>query len=381
MNTAKLIEIFAGALENPENEVRPWKTEHKSRAVGFMMTDVPEELIHAAGLLPYGITGGNTELEKADAHMQAWTCSYTRSCLALALSDKLDFLDGLIIPQTCDTTRMLLDLWKQIRPLGYMEDYRLPRQVERPSAGAYLARELLRIKQGLENFTGKTISNDALSESIVLFNGIRKLLRRVYAIHSGAPALISNRDLYTLINGTMAMPREKAHRLLTEICKDLEKRLNGRENSGGMRLILSGTLLTPLEFLDLIDEWGGVIVGDDFQNGYRYIEADVKTTGDPIMALAERQLKRIPSAAYDRADKPRRLFLADMAGEKKAQGVIFLHINFCEPENFDYYDNLLAIQQIGIPAVKIETHFGRSTLGQLQTRIQAFMELVGGESR
>jgi len=381
LKRTELIETFESALINPADQVRQWKTEQNSGAIGFLMSDVPEELIHAAGLFPYGIINGKAELEKADTHLQAWVCSHARNSLALALGGNLDFLDGLIVPQTCDTTRMLLDLWKHVRPLAYMEDFRLPRQVDRPSVGKYIIGELERIKYRLEQYIGRSIKPEDLKHSITLYNHNRKLMRRLVDLHAQNPVLISNRELYTIINAAMIMPREKVNELLVKIVSTLEDDLNATEvDKEHVRILLSGTLLEPMDILDYIEEFGGAVVGDDFQNGYRYIEADVATRGSLIEALADRQLNRIPSAAFDPAHNPRRFFLANLANEKKVQGAIFLHLKFCEPENFDSYDNLQAMQNAGIPAMRLETQFGRSGLGQLRTRVHAFMEMVGGEN-
>ncbi len=381
MNKPELIEPFENALINPAEQVRQWKKENGSKVVGFLMTDVPEELAHAAGFFPYGIINGKADLEKADTHLQTWVCSHARSSLALALGNKLDFLDGLIIPQTCDTTRMLLDLWKQVQPLPYMDDFRLPRQVDRPSAKNYLVSELKRLRHGLEQFSGCTIDPESLKQSVNLYNQNRKLMRKIVDLHAQDPALISSREIYTIINGAMVMPREKVSELLDGIVKALEEQPYTEKDREPVRIFLSGTLLEPLEILDYIEEFGGTVIGDDFQNGYRYIESDVVLKDNLIEALAERQLNRIPSAAFDIEHKPRRIFLSNLAKEKKARGAILFHIKFCEPENFDSYDNLQAMQKNGIPAMRIETQFGRTGLGQLRTRIHAFMEMVGGGSK
>ncbi len=381
MHTADLIEPFASAVKDPAGPVRQWKAARGGKAVGFLLTDVPEEMIHAAGFFPFGITGGSIGLEKTDAHLQTWACSYARSCLALALGGELDFLDGLIIPQSCDTTRMLPGIWSHVSPLPYLDHFRLPRQVDRPSARRYLIAELERLQKGLEQFSGRPIEQDHLKRSIVLYNRNRALFRALFDLHAQDPSLISNRDLYTLIRGAMVMPRERVNGLLAALVGELKGRLKAEGEAEHLRLVLSGTLLEPVETLDFIDEWGGAVVGDDLQNGCRYIEADVPEAGGTLEALADRQLNRIPSAAYDIQKRPRRGFLADLAREKRAQGVIFLHLKFCEPENFDYYDNLQAMEKAGVPAMRIETQFGGASLGQLRTRVHAFLEMIGGEGR
>lgn len=338
-------------------------------------------MIHAAGFFPYGIVGGSTNLEEANAHLQAWACSHARSSLARALEGKLDFLDGLIIPHTCDTMRMLLDLWEHVHSLPYMENYRLPRQANRASAGKYLLGELKRIKKGLEQYRGAPIENKALMDSIKLYNHNRQMLRKLTDLHANYPHLISSRRLYTVINASMVMPREEVSRLLEALLGHLEQDLVDEAENDHVRLLLSGTLLEPFEVLDYIEEFGGTVIADDFQNGYHYIESDVNTELDPLEALVDRQLKRIPSAAFDIEQNPRRFFLTSLASEKKAAGAIFLHLTFCEPENFDSYDNLKAMQAEDIPAIRIETQFGGTGLGQIRTRIHAFMEMLGGENR
>jgi benzoyl-CoA reductase/2-hydroxyglutaryl-CoA dehydratase subunit BcrC/BadD/HgdB len=163
LNT-EVLEIFRQAVEDPGKEVREWKEKKGGKVVGFLLTDVPEELIHAAGFFPFGICGGTVRMDQVEAHLQFWSCSYVRNSLALALDGKLDFLDGLVIPHICDTTRMLMGIWKHVRPLPFMDSFRLPRQVGRPSAKQYVAGELTRIKERLNDFRGTEITDEELSK-------------------------------------------------------------------------------------------------------------------------------------------------------------------------------------------------------------------------
>ncbi|MCG8402559.1 MAG: 2-hydroxyacyl-CoA dehydratase family protein [Firmicutes bacterium] len=378
MTITPIISIFNKALEEPGTAVKQWKMSSGGRAVGFLLTDVPEELIHAAGFFPYGICGDGSGLERADGHLQSWACSLVRSSFALALEGKLDFLDGLIIPQTCDTTRMVSGIWEHAGPLPFMENYLPPRQVDRPSARTYLVGELARLKRRLEDYRGAAITITELRNSISLYNSNRKLLRRIFSLHGQNPGCIGHRNLYSLIRAAMIMPREALNQLLKSLLEVLEKDSPSNRAVDQIRLVMSGSVCEPLEILDYIESAGGVVVGDDLQNGRRYIEADVPESGDPLEALADRQINRMPFAGYDIARNPRRHFLARLAREKHARGVIFLHLKYCEAENYDYHDNLQALKKAGIPAMRIETEFGSSSMGQLNTRVQAFMEMVGG---
>lgn len=374
----EVLEVIKRAYANPDRQVQEWKQRTGGKAIGFLLTEVPEELIHAAGFFPFGICGGSVRMDRAEAHLQSWACSYVRNSLALALNGKLDFLDGLIVPLTCDSTRMVSGIWKHNRPLSYMDSYRLPKQVERPSAKKYLLGELERIKRGFGDYRGNEISDEELKRSIRLYNSNRKLLRKLFNLHERNPDVISNKDLYTVLGASMVIEREKLNSLLSELVKTLEEKT--KESVKKTKLYLSGTFINPMEVLDCLDESGGVVVGDDLKNGFRYIEADVAEADASLLdSLAIRQLEKIPFAGYDVPSNPRRHNLVKAAQQKKAQGVLFLHLKYCEPENYDYYDNLQALEQAGIPSLRIETEFGDTSPGQLQTRIHAFMEMVGGE--
>ncbi len=366
------------SLEDPAGYMRRRKSERRQKVVGWLLTDIPEELIHAAGALPFGITGGREEHSRSDAHLQNWACSMARSCLDMGLQGKLSFLDGLLIPHICDTTRNLGGIWRHARPLAMMENYLLPRQT-RPSAKTYLVGELGRLKARLERCTGSEITAGKLSESISLYNWNRRLLRKLFGLHGEKPGLLSNRAIYDIIKSSLFIPKEEHNELLQELIDHLtgETAGDGR-NTGHVRLALSGKVCDPPEIMDALDACGAVVVADDLATGQRYISAEAPETGDPIEALAQRQLSRIPCACFDTGETDRRRFLTDLIKASGAAGLIFLHLKYCEPENFDYPDMRAAVEAAGIPCLRLETDIGGVSQGQLETRLQAFVEMIKG---
>jgi benzoyl-CoA reductase subunit C len=73
------------------------------KVVGYMPVYVPRELIHAGGMLALGILGGGDNLEviHGDAYSQSYICRIPRSTVELALTKRLDFVDGMLFPSTC----------------------------------------------------------------------------------------------------------------------------------------------------------------------------------------------------------------------------------------------------------------------------------------
>lgn len=378
MAIQEILNRFYAAVNEPYAEARK-RSAGGQKVIGWLPTDVPEELIHAAGAFPVGILGTNDRIHLADAHLQIWACSLMRGCLEQGLNGTLDFLDGIIIPHTCDTTRMLVGIWRHVLNTPYIDNYLMPRQVDRPSARSYLQGELGRLKNNLEKYTGKIITEEALKVSINIYNANREAMRRLYDYHAIYSGVISSRDLYTAIKAAMFMDKEEHTELVGELLQEF--RTIEPKQDDRIRLALSGGVWEPPEILDIIEELGGVVVADDLMTGAHYIEPDVDTKGDLLDALAIRQLNRIPFGGFDRTTRERRGYLVDTAKMADVRGMIFLHLKFCEPENYDYNDMKEAMNQAGIPNIRLETEYANTSLGQIRTRLQAFIEMMGGDQK
>ena len=380
MSIENYINQFAAAVASPYDEALRRKARGQ-KIIGWLLSDVPEELIHAAGAFPVGILVSNSNIRLADTHLQVWACSLMRSSLEMGLRGDLDFLDGIIIPHTCDTTRMMVGIWRKNCKTPYIENFLMPRQVNRPSARKYLIEELTRLKANLEQQTGEVITDDKIRASIRIFNENRRLLRQMFEIHTSHPELITSRQTYTIIKAAMYMDKEDHNQLLRDLIKELEQVLANTtvQSSSKVRLVISGGVWEPPEIMDLIEESGGIIVGDDLLTGSRYMGPDAVEDGDPLEALADRQLSKIPFGGFDNPENERRRFLVDLVHKSNAQGMVFLHLKFCEPENYDYNDMHEALDAAGIPNMRLETEYTNPSLGQIRTRMEAFIEMIGGD--
>lgn len=370
-----LLKHFYKTVADPYSEARKRKAQGQ-KVIGWLPTDVPEELIHAAGAFPIGILGTNENIHLADAHLQTWACSLMRGCLEQGLNGNLDFLDGVIIPHTCDTTRMLVGIWRNTLNTPYIDNYLLPRQVDRPSARTYLKGELARLRGNLENCTGTAVTDEKLQASIKIYNLHRTALRHLYEYHSANTGAISSHALYTVIKAAMFMDKAEHTTLVNELLKALAAVKPLQENR--LRIAISGGVWEPPEILELIEELGAVVVADDLLTGARYLGQDVEAGDDLLDALAVRQLNRIPFGGFDSIARERRKFLVETVKKADAQGMVFLHLKFCEPENYDYNDMREAMNQAGIPCIRLETEYANTSLGQARTRLQAFVEMMGG---
>ena len=120
--------------------VHAWKeAAHGRKAIGHLPIYIPRELIHAAGMLPVGILGGGDRIEiiRGDAYFQSYICHIPRSTIELALSHRLDALDGMLFPSICDVIRNLSGMWTMLFPDRYVRYVDVPQTYDRAVGGRF----------------------------------------------------------------------------------------------------------------------------------------------------------------------------------------------------------------------------------------------------
>jgi benzoyl-CoA reductase subunit C len=175
-----------------------------------------------------------------------------------------------------------------------------------------------------------------------------------------------------VLDAAQVMPREVFNPLLAELLVQLE---GAPVRAGGPRLFLVGAVLDEPGLLDLIEEQGARVVGDDLCSGSRHFHDQVGAKGDPIAALADHYLRRPPCPTKLHPDHDPGRYLLDQARGAGANGVVFAIEKFCEPHAFDYALVSPALDEAGIPHLLLEMEQTPS-LEALRTRLQAFVEML-----
>jgi bzd-type benzoyl-CoA reductase N subunit len=364
-----ILNTFVTANETP---YRSWPERYPDRqAMGYICTYTPEEVIQAAGFTPVRLRTGPELPTQAEAHLQSFTCALCRSALHQALHGDLAFLSGLVFPHTCDTLQVLADIWRENFSELFVATVVQPLNLGSPSARSYLVAELQRFLQSLAGFNGQPISDDSLRASIQLHNETRYLLSQLDKRRTHLTA----RGFYAAVEASMVMPKEQFNPLATELVELLSEKTDERQR--GPRLMFAGPVLDAPTVLDIIDDLGACVVGDDLCTGSRYFDQPVAEAedGDPIEALADRYLKRWPCPTKHSLHCQRGEHLLKLVEERKADGLVFTLQKFCEPHAFDYAIVKETLDAAGVPHLLLELEH-TPAVGQLRTRLEAFLEML-----
>lgn len=354
--------------------VRDWK-EGGKKIIGWVCTYTPEELIHAAGILPIRVWGGFEEfpLNKADAYFYPTSCSTVRSCFQFALEHKYDFLDGFVVGSPCEHARRLFDVWSywMKTPFNYPSSLLFDHGDE---SIRHYHDGLLDFKSKLEEFYGIKISDDALRESIFLYNRTRELLRQLDELRKSDNPPISGAEALEIMNACMATPKEQFNKILERLVEEA-KSIRRTWKNKEIRLMFTGSMWNNPKFLKFIEDQGCLIVVNEICTGMRYWSDLVQVDSNLLKAIAHRYITRFPCHHFYPWE-PRFDRMVKTAKEYRVAGVINLLVRYCVGLGFMRPLIKERFVQEGIPCYDLEQMYGARESGQVKTRIQAFLEMI-----
>lgn len=368
--------IFYEVASKPYDRARQWKQETSQKIIGYFCSYTPEEIIHAAGALPFRIFGGEVSIAKADGHLQAYCCSLAKGGLEEALAGRLSFLDGTVFSHTCDTMQRLSDIWRLNLGFPVHFDVVLPAKLNSESSFDYMAAILRKFKNDLARALGIEITDDRLRESIGLYNQIRKVLQEIYVLRSENPGIVSGSNVYEIMKAAMVMDRAEFLASVTKFLSEVKQEQNATGKSRSKRIILTGGICNHPDIYSILEESGGAVIWDDLCTGARYFDGQMDETIDPIEAIARRYFERMICPTKHRDNACRGENLVKIAKEKQADGVIFLFLKFCDPHAFDYPYLKEYLDREGVPNMLLEIEGQIPAEGQLRTRVEAFVEML-----
>jgi benzoyl-CoA reductase subunit C len=366
-------EPFRNLLLTRHSVARSWKARGK-HVIGWSCSYTPEELIYAANSLPVMVLGNLESTKLADVHLPINTCSFARSCFNSALKGDYDYLDGLVASNSCDNRNKILDLWRYHVRIPYVHFINTP-HTRTEGTHSFFYEETLRLKASLEEAFGERITDTALRNAIQVYNENRLLLRKVYDLRMKVPPLISGVEALEIVLSSMVTSKEEHNKLLSHLLAEVSNRADLPKN--GIRLLVSGSVMDSSELLEIVEAAGGSVVADDWCTGSKYFWDLVSLEGDPLRAIAKRYLDKVPSSfMLEREERFKHTI--EMAKRFDVEAVIIFVLKFCDAHMFDTPQLIEELNALDLPVLCLEWEHSLSGLAQLKTRIEAFLEMVGG---
>jgi len=351
--------------------VKRWR-EAGGKVPGHFQVYFPEEIAHAAGMLPVKMRGASIEARQAEARFGSYLCSIIKTSLELSLSGRVP-LDMFVSHPICDVARNLAAVWGRNFKYPCQILY-LPQNANSKHAASYLRGEYDRLKRDIETSVGRKVTDDDLRSSIAVFNENRRLLRQLYSIKRETPWLLSTDEAYVLMAVGGMIPREEHNEMLRAVIPQIEKRPAKPQDR--VRVVFEGGFCEqpPLDLLRTISQFC-YVVDDDLLIGLRWILEDVPAEGDPLLNLAEAYLEKSSySPVQHDLRKPKEKMLLERIEESRANAAIITAAKMCEPGLDEQVAYAKALDEHGIPYFISEFEENMTSFDHMQIQLETFVE-------
>ncbi len=371
----ELLKEFREIAYNPKNQVAKYKAEGKKMIACFPYY-VPEELVYAADMVPFGVWGKHGTVSRAKEYFASFYCTIAQMGLEMALSGTLDDMSGIMMSSICDTLRPCTQNFKvAITQMPFM--FLAHPQNRKPEYGIqFTMHEFGRIKGQLEEIAGHKIEDAKMKEAFKVYNENRAARREFVKLAGEHPEAISAVNRSAVLKSAFFMKKDEHTVILKELNEELAKL--PKSNWKGVKVLTSGIILDNPKLLSIFDEYKVAIVADDVAHESRAFLVDTPMDEvDPLRALAIQFANQDnDTILYDPLIDERPKYVARKAQEVGADGVIVTMMQFCDPEELEYPSLRKALEEAGLPHIKFGFDQQMVDFGQARTSLQAFAESI-----
>lgn len=378
MTMNAIIEEFKKVAASPKAQLAAYKAQGK-KAIGVLPYYAPEELVYAAGMVPFGVWGTNDKtISLAKEYCATFYCTIAQLALEMMLGGTFKDLDGIITPSICDTLRPMTQNFRvaaaerNMMPIIFLAH---PQNRFDAAGLQFCVDQYNDVKAELEKICGHAITDEDVAKAIKVYNASRKARREFVKLAAEHCDVINATTRSAVLKASWFMLKDEYTKKLEELNAELAKLPVC--DWKGTKVVISGIIYDSPALLKALDDNQVAVVADDVAHESRCFRIDAPEDMEPMMALAK-QFANIDCDVllYDpeSAKNNRGEFVAKLCKDSGAQGLILFMQQFCDPEEMEYPDLKKALDAAKVPHIKIGIDQQMRDFGQAQTAIQAFSE-------
>ena len=350
------------------------------KIIGSYCVFVPEEIALAANATLVGLcSGADFATEDVEKLLPRNTCALIKSAIGFKIGKVCPYLESadMIVGESKKKAYETLD--HMVDNLFVMD---LP-QVKTENGRALLQAEYFRFKSAVEKLTGVVITAESLKQAIETVNAKRAAIHRLSVLRKADPTPISGLDALLANQVFFYDNPARFTASVNKICDELEQRVAEKKGvfpAGIPRILISGCpQAVPNWKLPLIVESAGAaIVGEEScvgERGTRNLTADIGATVEQMMEAIVDRYYKVDCAIFT-PNQERLSHIEEMVAAYKADGVIHYGLQYCQPYLMEAIPVEKALEKKNIPCLRIETDYSMEDVGQLKTRVEAFIEQI-----
>lgn len=357
--------------------------------VGTMCIQVPSEIIYALDAVPLRLCNGfYTDDEIGSDLLPSKSCPLVKATVGHFASNNFsDKPDIVISPTTCDQKAKSGAI---IEGMGFsLYDMEFPRTKESHESREYWRRSVRKFTKDLAKDLNKKLSKTKLKSAIKKTGYAQHLYHRLNILRKDANPPILGKDMFLVTNAFFFDKIDEWIKAMEVLIKECEQRVKDEVAAASKRsprIVYTGSppIFPNLKIPLLIEQSDAVIVADETCSSNRMfndmVSVDEWFMYDMVDSVADRYLKGCTCPIFTKNDDRKRRIL-DLVRDYRADGVVYQAFAGCQVYEMEQRSVLEAMEKEGVPILYLETDYSPSHLGQLTTRIEAFIESLKNRKR
>ncbi len=386
MRDLKHLYYFERLLEDANNELIRDAQEEGRKCIGTVCENVPEPLLNLDGVFSARLRAPRTgSMEMATYYMTSFLCEYTRALLERAIEGGYNFTDALIAPDGCSMMNRCvenMELLKTMEKDDFFYEYmEIPMKSNQNGLNLYVLQCKNHILTPLNKHFGTDISDAAIRKAVAEHNRVCELIRAIGDYRKSDKPAITGYEFHIITMVTYVAPKDKLIPMLEETLEELKTREPDEKNDYRARVVFVGSEVDDVDMIKLVEESGAYVCADRFCYGSLpgRLPIVLNDEEDALTQVCRHYMEKSQCPRYMNQDKiqERKKYIADIAEEYNADGIIFEQIKFCDPWAYErMMGSAILRDKYHYPVLTIDRPYQVASSGQLKTRVQAFVESV-----
>lgn len=373
-------------LDESENQYVKEAQSKGDKCVGSVCDNVPEPLLNLDGCFSLRLRAPRTgSMEIGTYYMTNFLCEYTRALLERAIEGGFNFVDCLIAPDGCSMLNRCVENMELLHTMKkdtfFYEHMEIPMKADENGLNLYVLQCKNHILTPLKEKFGIDVSDEAIRKAVEEHNEVCELIHKIGDYRKLDNPTITGHEFHVLCLATYSMPKKAIIPILEETLKELETRKPDDKNPYKVRVEVVGSEIDDLDIIKAIEDCGAYVCVDRFCYGSYpgRTKIEIKDNEDPLTAVCRHYMNECQCARMMNQDKiqGRRKYVADLAKEYKADGIIYEQMKFCDPWAYERMVGTVDLREkYGYPVLQIDRPYANGGSGQIRTRVQAFVESI-----
>lgn len=388
MKDLKHLYYFEKLLEDANNELVRQAQSEGLKCIATTCENVPEPLLNLPGIFSVRLRAPRTgSMEMATYYMTSFLCEYSRALLERAIEGGYNFVDGIVTPDGCTMMNRCVENMELLKTMGegkdgfFWEYMEISQKNDDNALEMYTLQCRNHILKPLAEKYGIDTSDEAIRAAVEQHNEVCRLIRAIGDFRKEANPRVTGYEFHILTLVSYVAPKHLIVDKLRETLEEIKTREPDAADKYRARVVFVGSEVDDVDVIRLVEESGAYVCADRFCYG------SLPGRDEIILNDEEDIVKQVCRQVQGRAQCPRywdmakmtgrRDYVADLAKEYGADGIIYEQMKFCDPWAYERMIGTIVLRdEHGYPVLAVDRPYSIGSSGQMRTRVQAFVESI-----